>query len=221
MMTPINGRPSGRPAATPCSGRHEHSILIRLLPFYEQAQLFNAFNANVHYDSAPNSTVTVTGLSAIWCPSDPSVSQLWQGDDAYGMRFTSYKGNAGTWFTPGRFQDPTCMGGAFGTLTGQADGIFNFYSRTTIAAITDGTSNTMLMGEYAWGKTSAGRPGVLGLVELGELRGHDVHHALSAQSVQQGPATWGRGQASTPTCLRRPRRASIPAGRTSPSATAR
>ncbi len=157
MMTPINGAaPPGDPAAAPCSGRHEHSILIRLLPYYEQSQLFNAFNANVHYDTAPNSTVTVTGLSAIWCPSDASVSQLWQGDDNYGMRFTSYKGNAGTWFTPGRYQDPTCMGGAFNTLLSQANGIFNFYSRTTIAAITDGTSNTMLMAEYAWGKTSAG-----------------------------------------------------------------
>ena len=157
MMTPIgNAAPPGDPSLTPCSGRHEHSILIRLLPFYEQAQLFNAFNANVHYDSAPNSTVTVTGLSAIWCPSDPGVSQLWAGDDSFGMRFTSYKGNAGTWFTPGRYQDPTCVGGAFGTLTGQANGIFNFYSRTTIASITDGTSNTMLMGEYAWSKTNSG-----------------------------------------------------------------
>ena len=157
MMTPINGAaPPGDPASNPCSGRHEASILIRLLPFYEQAQLFNAFNANVHYDSAPNSTVTVTGLAAIWCPSDPSVSQLWLGDDGYGMRFTSYKGNAGPWFTPGRYQDPTCMGGAFGTLIGQAQGIFNFYSHTPIAGITDGTSNTMLMGEYAWGKTNSG-----------------------------------------------------------------
>ena len=72
------------------------------------------------------------------------------------MRFTSYKGNAGTWFTPGRYQDPACVGGAFGTLIGQANGIFNFYSKTTIASITDGTSNTMLMGEYAWGKTTQG-----------------------------------------------------------------
>ena len=70
------------------------------------------------------------------------------------MRFTSYKGNAGTWFSPGRYQDPACVGGAFGTLIGQANGIFNFYSQTTIASITDGTSNTMLMGEYAWGMLS-------------------------------------------------------------------
>jgi prepilin-type N-terminal cleavage/methylation domain-containing protein/prepilin-type processing-associated H-X9-DG protein len=161
MMTPINNggsysAPPGDPSSTPCSGRHEHSILIRLLPFYEQAQLFNAFNASVHYDTAPNSTVQVTGLSAIWCPSDPSVSQLWTGDDSWGMRFTSYKGNAGTWFSPGRYQDPACVGGSFGTLIGQANGIFNFYSKTTIASITDGTSNTMLIGEYAWGKTNSG-----------------------------------------------------------------
>ena len=157
MMTPINGAaPPGDPAARPCSGRHEASILIRLLPFMEQSQLFNAFNSSVHFDTAPNSTVTITGLSAIWCPSDGKVSQLWQGDDGYGMRFTCYKGNAGTWFTPGRYQDPTCMGGAFGTLIGQANGIFYFYSKTTISSITDGTSNTMLMGEYAWGKANSG-----------------------------------------------------------------
>ena len=53
MMTPINGAaPPGDPSSTPCSGRHEHSILIRLLPFYEQAQLFNAFNARSETISA-------------------------------------------------------------------------------------------------------------------------------------------------------------------------
>jgi prepilin-type N-terminal cleavage/methylation domain-containing protein/prepilin-type processing-associated H-X9-DG protein len=157
MMTPINGAaPPGDPSSTPCSGRHENSILVRLLPFMEQSQIFNAFNSSVHYDTAPNSTVTVTGISGIWCPSDGSVSQLWVGADGYGMRFTSYKGNAGTWFTPGRYQDPACVGSAFSTLISQANGIFNFYSRTTISSITDGTSNTMLMGEYAWSKTNPG-----------------------------------------------------------------
>src|SRR5271166_1569632 len=49
MMTPLPGgvAPPGDPSSTPCSGRHEQSILIRLLPFFEQAQLFNAFNSSV------------------------------------------------------------------------------------------------------------------------------------------------------------------------------
>ena len=158
MMTPLpgGGAPPGDTAATPCSGRHEHSILVRLLPYYEQATLFNALNSNVHYSDPPNSTVQITGVSALWCPSDGLVSNLSTADFTWGMRFTSYKGNAGTWFTPGRYQDPTCMGGAFGTLLGQANGIYNFYSKTTISGITDGTSNTMLMGEYAYGKTNVG-----------------------------------------------------------------
>ena len=38
--------PPGDPFATaPGSGRHEHGILIRLLPYYEQAPLYNAFNS--------------------------------------------------------------------------------------------------------------------------------------------------------------------------------
>jgi prepilin-type N-terminal cleavage/methylation domain-containing protein/prepilin-type processing-associated H-X9-DG protein len=157
MMTPINGAgPPGDPSSTPCSGRHEQSILIRLLPFIEQSQLFNAFNSNVHYSNADNGTVQATGLTAIWCPSDPSVQTIDFSDFSYGMRFSSYHGNAGTWFSPGRYQDPACVGSAFGTLTSQANGVFNFYSKTTIASITDGTSNTMLMAEFAWGKLNHG-----------------------------------------------------------------
>ena len=158
MKTPLPGgaAPPGDPSATPCSGRHEHSILIRLLPYYEQATLYNAFNNTGHYSDPPNATVQSTGVQVLWCPSDPSVSQLSVADFSYGMRFTSYKGNAGTWFTPGRYQDPTCMGGAFGTLTAQANGLFNFYSNYTIAAVTDGTSNTFLMAEVAYGKMNVG-----------------------------------------------------------------
>jgi prepilin-type N-terminal cleavage/methylation domain-containing protein/prepilin-type processing-associated H-X9-DG protein len=158
MMTPLPGGagPPGDPSSTPCSGRHEASILVRLLPYYEQAQIYNAYNSNIHFSNPPNATFQAAGVATLWCPSDGTVSQIDYSNFSYGMRFTSYKGNAGTWFTPGRYQDPTCMGSAFGTLTGQANGIFNFYSRTTISGITDGTSNTMLLGEYAWSKTTHG-----------------------------------------------------------------
>jgi prepilin-type N-terminal cleavage/methylation domain-containing protein/prepilin-type processing-associated H-X9-DG protein len=146
----------GDPGGTPCSGDHEHSIFMRLLPFYEQSTLYNAQNFNIHYTLVQNSTVQATGLQALWCPSDPQVSQISFVDFTWGMRFTDYKGNAGTWFTPGRYQDPTCMGSTFSTLLSQANGIFNFYSRTAIASITDGTSNTMLLSEFAYGKTNSG-----------------------------------------------------------------
>jgi prepilin-type N-terminal cleavage/methylation domain-containing protein/prepilin-type processing-associated H-X9-DG protein len=164
MMNPLPGGagPPGDPSSTPCSGRHENSLLTRLLPYYEQAALYSSFNSNVHYSDPPNATFQSAGVQTLWCPSDPAVANISFVDfpsqpySIYGMRFTSYKGNAVTWFTPGRYQDPTCMGSTFSTLLGQANGIFSFYSKTTIAAITDGTSNTFLLSEFAYGKMNAG-----------------------------------------------------------------
>lgn len=146
--------PPGNPAATPCSGYHEHSILVGVLPFIEQTQVYNAFNFMIHFVDIQNSTAQIAGVSAIWCPSDPSVSQLNFGCFSWGERYTSYKGNSGTWFSPGRYADPNCTTYNFSTQLSQANGIFYFYSNVKIASITDGTSNTISLGEYAWGKTA-------------------------------------------------------------------
>ena len=151
MKTP--GDPAD-PSAAPGSGRHEHSIWLRILPFIEQAPLYNAFNNSAHYSNIENATVQSTGVSALWCPSDPKVTQLDKSNFSYGMRFTSYKGNSGTWFSPGRYQDPSNP--AFSQLLGQANGIFYFYSAVGISSITDGTSNTMFAAEVAYGKLPQG-----------------------------------------------------------------
>jgi prepilin-type N-terminal cleavage/methylation domain-containing protein/prepilin-type processing-associated H-X9-DG protein len=149
--------PPGNPSGTACSGQHEHSILLALLPFIEQTQVYNSFNFMIHYQDIQNSTGQITGVSTIWCPSDALVSALNFSCFSYGERMTSYKGNAGTWFSPGRYADPNCTTPYnFGTQVAQANGVFYFYSHVTIAAITDGTSNTMSMGEYAWGKLNNG-----------------------------------------------------------------
>jgi prepilin-type N-terminal cleavage/methylation domain-containing protein/prepilin-type processing-associated H-X9-DG protein len=149
--------PNGNPAGTPCSGQHEHSILIAMLPYIEQSQVYNAFNFMIHYQTVPNSTAQIAGVSSMWCPSDPLVSQLNFSCFSYGERYSSYHGNSGTWFSPGRYADPNCTTPYnFGTQLSQANGVFYFYSRTTIASITDGTSNTMSLGEFAFGKLNNG-----------------------------------------------------------------
>jgi prepilin-type N-terminal cleavage/methylation domain-containing protein/prepilin-type processing-associated H-X9-DG protein len=152
--------PPGDPFSGSGSGRHEHGILVRLLPYYEQGPLYNAYNTNVHYFSAPNTTVLASGVSGLWCPSDGVVqtpSTLPAGEDSSWsstqvMYHNSYFGNAGTWMSPGRYQDPSVAN--YSTFYSQANGIFYFYSRTTIASITDGTSNTMATSECAFGKMS-------------------------------------------------------------------
>ena len=73
-----------------------------LLPFLEQAPLFNAINTNMNIFGAANTTIDAVGLSTLWCPSDAKVSQkvFMAGgsvDNAdMTMAYSSYGGNAGT-----------------------------------------------------------------------------------------------------------------------------
>ena len=148
----------GDPNSSPCNGRHEHGILVRLLPYYEQGALYNAFNSNVHYFTYSNTTINATGVSALWCPSDALVSTpSTEGPGSDGsvqistlMYHNSYFGCAGTWMMPGRYQIPdTCA--SFSAAYPQGNGVFYMHSKTSIASITDGTSNTMALSECAFG----------------------------------------------------------------------
>jgi prepilin-type N-terminal cleavage/methylation domain-containing protein/prepilin-type processing-associated H-X9-DG protein len=145
--------PPGDPNSSSGNGRHEYSYLIRLLPFIEQAPLYNSFNNNIHYFTYANLTVLGTGVSTIWCPSDALASVPFTvppGDDgsvptASTTYHNSYSACSGTWMSPGRFQDPSVAN--FNAFYGQANGVVYFYSGTTIASITDGTSNTIAQSE--------------------------------------------------------------------------
>ena len=137
---------------SPCNGSHEHSILLAMLPYIEQPALYNAENFNVHFISWENSTVYAVGINSFWCPSDPAVQEPRQ-DGLPGngyIRFSRYRASAGTGFYVGRYSEPGCDS-SFSTKLAKADGMFYFYSTVKIGDITDGTSNTMSMGELAYG----------------------------------------------------------------------
>ena len=100
------------------------------------------------------------GLTTIWCPSDQKVSQSldlgtmgyfkgWAPGLAINMRFTSYAANAGAWFPA--YVNPA-VDPAFAAVMAQANGTIYVTSNTTIASISDGTSNTFLLAEWAYGK---------------------------------------------------------------------
>jgi prepilin-type N-terminal cleavage/methylation domain-containing protein/prepilin-type processing-associated H-X9-DG protein len=165
--------PPGDPSNTACgNGRHEVSALVALLPFYEQGPIYNAYNSQVHYagndsTSSANYTLSGIGVGTIWCPSDPSIVgatydlYYWDLSDGrkFNMKYTSYKGNAGTYAAPGRYDSPyyTNCACPFSQMQSQGNGVFNYYSKTSLASITDGTSNTLMFGEAAWGRLGAGR----------------------------------------------------------------
>jgi prepilin-type N-terminal cleavage/methylation domain-containing protein/prepilin-type processing-associated H-X9-DG protein len=147
---------------TPCGTTHEQSFLVGLAPFFEETQVYNAYNFSVNVYDFSNLTVHGIGTNTLWCPSDPKVNQIQDLSASITaatgqnpppiqrMAYNSYKANAGTWFSPGLSDYPTDP--TFAAARAQANGLIYFYSSNSIASVTDGTSNTLLFAESAYGK---------------------------------------------------------------------
>ena len=143
------------------------SSFVRMLPFTEQAPMFNATNFNWGYANWVNITISGVRLAILTCPSDPmnmpvpirtvsagSTIPGWNfgvkfsegiPDGVYPQAFTSYAGNEGTW--PANYQLSYNTPSEYNQLNGT---IYND-SSVKIADITDGTSNTFLFGEHSKG----------------------------------------------------------------------
>ena len=110
----------------------------RILPFLEQANLYNSIDLSVAWDSQ----MVINGLKipVFACPSDPGSDQL--RDPGAGLPTlypTTYGFSFGTWFV----YNPS--NGSVG------NGAFYPNAKLGFAAFTDGTSNTLLLSEVkAW-----------------------------------------------------------------------
>jgi prepilin-type N-terminal cleavage/methylation domain-containing protein/prepilin-type processing-associated H-X9-DG protein len=148
---------------------------LPLLPYQDQAALFNSINFNHNVFGADNTTVTATSLNYLHCPSDPSIENrvFMKGGNVDGgdmtMCYSSYGGNAGTWFELPRFSWPT---NEFQAGLNNQNGVIIYigYDSTLIvngtvytgmsrgcirlSAVTDGTSNTLMYSERAHGMLS-------------------------------------------------------------------
>jgi prepilin-type N-terminal cleavage/methylation domain-containing protein/prepilin-type processing-associated H-X9-DG protein len=141
------------------------SVFVRMLPFFEQAPMYNATNFSLNAGAPDNLTIGGVLVASLACPSDlqnqtitlpptqaqTSVAPGWDFYNIYPLpagnwtqAFSSYGGNAGT-FTFG-FNNQMS-----GTVLGFFNGTIYNDSSVKIAAITDGTSNTFLFTERAKG----------------------------------------------------------------------
>jgi prepilin-type N-terminal cleavage/methylation domain-containing protein/prepilin-type processing-associated H-X9-DG protein len=139
-----------------------NSIFIAMLPQIEQQALFNAWNFIQSPDGVQNGTVSGTGLSALWCPSDGNISRSFM-QAGSSRRLTSYAGCMGTWGTEPfiifgidvYYPAPMESNAQFVQIANSTNGMFRYCYATPISAITDGTSNTILFGERANGLLSS------------------------------------------------------------------
>ena len=148
---------------------------LPLLLFTEQTQVYNAINFNYNIFSAGNTTVVGTSLAYLHCPSDPSVDRKvsMPGGSLDGvdmtMCYSSYGGNAGTWFQLPRWSWPLDEAQAgfanengiilyigYDTNLVTGGSTYSGFNRSCvgIAGVTDGTSNTMMYSERAHGMLS-------------------------------------------------------------------
>ena len=128
------------------------TYLLPLLPYMEQANLTNSYNFNWNTFSWANTTTSGLGVSAMWCPSDPGITQIRVADGivaSYPFAFTSYASSLG--YFPQYPREVLYPHGSaeWSAIMAQTNGVMYYNSTTTIAGITDGTSNTLVMGEHA------------------------------------------------------------------------
>jgi prepilin-type N-terminal cleavage/methylation domain-containing protein/prepilin-type processing-associated H-X9-DG protein len=153
------------------------SVFVSMASQLEQTQISNSYNFSVALYDAPNWTVVQTTIASLLCPSDitaanpqaPSTTATGAGLNFWKTgtiipKHTSYGACVGPWPANNLGGNPPTTFIADQSLA-QSDGlgVYGYFSHTTIASITDGTSNTIAFGEVANGYLPSNVQGGYGL----------------------------------------------------------
>jgi prepilin-type N-terminal cleavage/methylation domain-containing protein len=169
------------PAITATGNNGSWGVHGRILPFLDQGSLYNSVDLTEAWDfQAAIDGLKVSGYS---CPSDPRSDEARDpGSGKVTLYPTTYGFNFGTWFV---FDPTTGRGG---------DGAFYPNARLSMAAFTDGTSNTFMVAEVkAWTpyRRNAG-PGTVALPDTVEEA--ETAIASGSQFKKTGHTEWPDGR---------------------------
>jgi len=165
----INGPSPGQSTNTRQSWFHLILPYVEQAPYYEE--IVPRIEANQVPGGWPEATVVI---ETFMCPSDPINPKTWQ---------QGFHGN----YVP-------CHGSTdAGSGAGQTNGIFYPLSKTKLTDITDGTSNTVMLGELRLEKDNIAAEGIGNVVCGGthDLRGryHNTYHGNATFTTMRSPNT--------------------------------
>jgi prepilin-type processing-associated H-X9-DG protein len=172
------------------------SAQVGLLAFVEQTPLYNSFNFNIGsrwiWTDPASITAGRTRVGSYVCPSEINTSYA---SDGFNFWASTYAWNAGTWWPRTGSWD-----GVFGRSYDDDPALQPFTrGNFNLAAVTDGTSNTLLASEVANGPLTGGatRTKVSDCYEVrGLTKTSTVDQAVAACNKvdwTKGPIPWSGG----------------------------
>lgn len=109
-----------------------HSGVVFLLPFIEQNNVFDQYDFTTDWKSTQNLPLASVNIETFHCPSNNSQVEQDGGIPGSALDYALNKGSL-----------------AYLHNQGLQDGMFDVNSRTSFASLSDGSSNTLMMGEAA------------------------------------------------------------------------
>jgi prepilin-type N-terminal cleavage/methylation domain-containing protein/prepilin-type processing-associated H-X9-DG protein len=150
--------PPGGSTITTTGTKRGLSFLVYILPYVEQANLRQLFNVDQHYQSATNQPLSLLEVPFYQCPMGAVDKFTLASFEFSGSAkpFTShYIGNMGPRDPPTNSYQQTPLPNTQGPLALQ--GVLGMDTDHRMLSITDGTSNTFMVGEMAFNKNNSYR----------------------------------------------------------------
>jgi prepilin-type N-terminal cleavage/methylation domain-containing protein len=126
-----------------------------ILPFIEQGNLYDKINFTADWQDTSNAFIYGSTIPGYICPSDPGSNQLF--NNAWG------RGNYGANLGRQANNRWVYQSGNWGNGNTSLKGVMGFQGSATMAALTDGTSNTVAVWEIRSGLVSTDPRGTWGV----------------------------------------------------------